>query len=68
MEEAIDMKAEYDLRTMSRKGHPLREKAKKGKIKLVNPLDIPDYESKLGKLSSDEKKVIADMLDTCLTR
>ena len=61
------MKTEYDLRTMKRKGHPLREKAKQGKVKLINPFDIPDRESKLAKLSPEEQKVVAEMLEICLT-
>ena len=36
------MKAEYDLSTVKRKGHPLREKVSRGEITLLSPLDIPD--------------------------
>ena len=42
------MKAEYDLSTMKRRGHPLRDKVSRGEITLINPLDIPNREAKLG--------------------
>jgi hypothetical protein len=48
---------------MKRKGHPLREKISQGKIKLINPFDIPDKESKLEKLSSEELKLVAEILE-----
>jgi hypothetical protein len=57
------MKIEYDLSTMKRKGHPLREKVSQGKIKLINPLDIPDRDSKLAKISFEERELITELLD-----
>jgi hypothetical protein len=57
------LKAEYDLSMMKRKGHPLREKISQGKIKLIDPFDIPDKESKLGKLSSEELKLVTEFLE-----
>jgi hypothetical protein len=61
------VKTEYDLSTMKRKGHPLREKIFQGKIKLINPLDIPDKDSKLAKLSLEERELITGLLDKCYT-
>jgi hypothetical protein len=52
------VKAEYDLRAMKRNGHPLRKKVSQGEFELINPLDIPDRESKLDKLSSDERDIV----------
>ena len=57
------MKAEYDLSVMKRNGHPLRKKVSQGEFKLVSPLDIPDRESKLDKLSSDERCFVAGVLE-----
>ena len=58
------MKAEYDLSTMKRKGHPLREKISRGEIVLMSPLDIPDREAKLSALPADERKIITELLET----
>ena len=58
------MKAEYNLNTMKRKGHPLREKVKRGELKLVSPSDIPDRESKLAQLTPDEREVIMRLLES----
>jgi len=58
------MKDEYDLSTMKRKGHPLREKVSRGEITLINPLDIPDREAKLAALSSDEREFVTEFLKT----
>ena len=58
------MKAEYDLSTMKRKGHPLREKVSRGEIVLVNPLDIPNREAKLSTLPSDERRFVTKFLET----
>ena len=58
------MKAEYDLSTMTRKGHPLSRKVARGEIKLINPLDIPDVEIKLAKLSAEERVVVTNLLDS----
>ena len=60
------MKAEYDLSIMKRKGHPLRNKVSQGDIKLINPLDIPDKESKLAKLTSDERELVIELLEKYL--
>ena len=57
------MKAEYDLSVMKRNGHPLRKKLSQGELKLVNPSDIPDMESKLDKLPSDERDFVAELLE-----
>ena len=58
------MKAEYNLSTMKRKGHPLREKVSRGEIKLIDPFDIPDRESKLAKLSPEEREFITRLLES----
>jgi hypothetical protein len=58
------MIAEYDLNAMKRKGHPFRDKVSKGDIKLNNPLDIPDRESKLAKLTPDEREFVMGLLET----
>ena len=58
------MKAEYDLNIMKRKGHPLREKVMRGELKLINPSDIPDKESKLAKLTPDEREFVAGLLES----
>jgi len=58
------MEAEYDLSTMKRKGHPLRNRVSQGDIKLINPLDISDRESKLAKLTPDEREVVTGLLET----
>ena len=39
-----NMKSEYDISALKRRGHPLREKVKRGEIKLMNPFDISDEE------------------------
>ena len=49
------MKDEYDLSVMKRNGHQLRKKVSQGEFKLINPLDIPERESKLDKLTPDER-------------
>jgi len=56
------MKAEYDLSVMKRNGHPLRKKVSQGEFKLINPLDIPDWESKLDKLTPDERDFFTELL------
>ena len=58
------MKAEYDLSAMKRKGHPLRQKVLQGKIKLINPLDIPDMELKLSKLAPGERESIRELIES----
>ena len=58
------MKTEYDLSTMKRKGHPLREKVSRGEIVLVSPLDIPNREAKLSALPSDERMFVTKFLET----
>ncbi|MCL1884231.1 MAG: hypothetical protein FWF81_10855 [Defluviitaleaceae bacterium] len=58
------MKAEYDLSTMKRRGHPLREKVAKGEIVLMSPLDIPDREAKLALLPPDERTFVTEFLET----
>jgi len=64
LEEVIRVKAEYDFSKMKRKGHPLREKVLRGEIVLVSPLDIPDRESKLAALPSDERIFVTKLLET----
>ncbi|MCL2147419.1 MAG: hypothetical protein FWH52_06395 [Synergistaceae bacterium] len=61
------MKVEYDLSTMKRKGHPLRNKVSQGEIKLINPLDIPDRESKLAKLTPEERELVNELLEKYFT-
>ena len=58
------MKAEYNLSTMKRKGHPLREKVSRGELKLINPSDIPDKESKLARLTPDERELVTELLES----
>ena len=58
------MKAEYDLSVMKRNGHPLRKKVSQGEFKLINPLDIPDRESKLDKLTPDERVFVTEILES----
>jgi len=58
------VKAEYDLSTMKRRGHPLRERISRGEIKLINPLDIPDREAKLAALPPDERASVTEFLKT----
>ena len=58
------MKTEYDLSTMKRKGHPLREKVSRGEIVLISPLNIPDREVKLAALSPDEREFVTEFLKT----
>ena len=49
---------------MKRNGHPLRKKVSQGEFKLINPLDIPDRESKLDNLSSDERDFVTGVLES----
>ena len=58
------MKTEYDLSTMKRRGHPLREKVSRGEIMLVNPLGISDRETKISVLSHDEQVFVAEFFET----
>ena len=58
------MKAEYDLSTMKRKGHPLREKVSRGEFVLVSPLDIPNRDAKLSALPPDEQRLVTNFLET----
>ena len=58
------MKAEYDLSVMKRNGHPLRKKVSQGEIKLINPLDIPDWESKLENLTPDERDFFTGLINS----
>ena len=58
------MKAEYDLSVMKRNGHPLRKKVSQGEFKPINPLDIPDLESKLNKLAPDERDFVKGLLES----
>jgi len=58
------VKAEYDLSTMKRRGHPLREKVARGEIVLLSPLDIPDREPKLALLPPDERVFVTEFLET----
>jgi len=56
------MKIEYDLSTLKRTEHPLRKKVLQGKLKLINPLDIPDRETKLAALASEEREFVIELL------
>ena len=58
------MKAEYNLNIMKRKGHPLREKVVRGELKLINPSDIPDRESKLANLTLEEREFVTGLLES----
>ena len=58
------MKAEYNLDILKRKGHPLREKVRRGELKLINPSDIPDKEIKLAKLTPDEREFVTRLLES----
>ena len=57
------MKAEYDLSTMKRRGHPLRKKIERGEFKPLNPLDTPDIETKLSALAPDERELVTEFLE-----
>ena len=59
------MKSEYDISTLKRRGHPLREKVKRGEIKLINPFDISDqeYNEKIAALNPDEREFITNLHD-----
>ena len=61
------MKAEYDLGSMKRNGHPLRKKVSRGEVRLINPMDIPDKETKLAELTPDERKFITDLIESNYT-
>ena len=54
------MKSEYNINTLKRRGHPLREKIKKGEITLLNPFDISDedFNQKMAELHPDEREFI----------
>jgi hypothetical protein len=62
MGEVIILKAEYDFRTMKRRGHPLREKVLRGELKLINPLDIPNVDTRLAALDPDEREFVDALL------
>ena len=57
------MRAEYDINTLKRRGHPLREKVKRGEIKLTNPFDISDEEfnDKIFALTPEEREFIINI-------
>jgi DNA-binding winged helix-turn-helix (wHTH) protein len=57
------MKSEYDISTLKRKGHPLREKVIKGEITLTDPFDISDEEfnEKISALSLDEQEFVTNI-------
>ena len=57
------MKSEYNISKLKRKGHPLREKVKKGEITLLNPFDISDedFNNKMAKLNPDEREFIINI-------
>ena len=52
------MKPEYDINTLKRRGHPLREKVMRGEIKLIDPFDISDedFNNKIAALTPDERE------------
>jgi hypothetical protein len=54
------MKAEYNLNNMKRRGHPLRERVRRGEVKLVDPFDIPEAElaEKLAALDPGEREFV----------
>ncbi|MCL2446618.1 MAG: hypothetical protein FWD06_07625 [Oscillospiraceae bacterium] len=56
------MKAEYNLLSMKRKGHPLRDKVERGDLRLINPLNIPDRDTKLAALSPEERELVVGLL------
>ena len=62
------MKAEYDLSVMKRNGHPLRKKVSRGEFRLINPLDIPDREAKLDRLTPDERVFVIGLLESYHTK
>ena len=57
------MKAEYDISSMKRKGHPLRNKVSQGEVKLINIIDVPNRESKFTKLTPDEREFATELLE-----
>ncbi|MCL1994584.1 MAG: hypothetical protein FWG63_00085 [Defluviitaleaceae bacterium] len=54
------MKSEYNISALKRRGHPLREKIKKGEITLLNPFDISDedFNQKIAELNPDEREFL----------
>ena len=60
MDEVAVMKAEYNIASMKRRGHPLRKKISKGEIKLVDLFNVSDNEfnEKLASLPLDEKELV----------
>ena len=57
------MKAKYNISTLKRRGHPLREKIKKNEITLLDPFDISDedFNQKLAELNPEERGFITDV-------
>ena len=58
------MKTEYNLSTMKRRGHPLRDKVSRGELVLINPLDIPNKDAKVSMLPPDEQTLVIKFLET----
>jgi len=54
------MRTEYNLNNMKRRGHPLRERVRRGEVVLVDPFDIPEAElaAKLAALDPAERELI----------
>ena len=63
MDEVINLKPEYNTDTLKRKGHPLREKIKRGEITLSNPFDISEdeFNDKMAALNPEERELIINM-------
>jgi len=55
----MNIKTEYDAKTLKEKSHPLQAKIDSGELILKNPFDIPieEFEKKLLQLDADERKL-----------
>jgi hypothetical protein len=62
------VKEEYNLSVMKRNGHPLRKKVSQGEFKLISPIDIPDREAKLEKLTPEERNFVTQFLESNYTK
>ena len=63
MDEVVNLKPEYNIDMLKSRGHPLREKIKKGEITLLNPFDISseEFNKKIAELNPDEQDFIINI-------
>jgi hypothetical protein len=56
------MKSEYNISTLKRRGHPLREKVKRGEIKLLDPFDISEeeFQEKIKLLDDEQREYVLE--------